>query len=301
MIHASLLVLIENPEGNADICCDEKFSWQDDNGFHFVILYQFLSDFKSICVAQCTIGQQESCNTRKWLQVRKHVKNPSIVGVALRRCIVVCPTRVILQVIIIPTFQVERRIGHDIVEIQSLMQVVGESGIAFRTQIMTDATQSEVHLCQTIGGSLLLLSIDIDTTDVTLLGSYQISTLNEHTTRATTRIIKSAVERLYDGSNQLHYIVRRIKLALLFRGINGKLFQEVLIHTAYQVFLFTKSFVAYLVDLVHNLLHVIGSKIALGECTFHKTTFQRRIRFSYAAQSSIQSYIQLWSSRIDDG
>ena len=57
------------------------------------------------------------------------------------------------------------------------MQVVCESGITLRTQIMTDTAQSEVHLCQTVGGCFLLLSIYIDTTDVALFGFYQVGTL----------------------------------------------------------------------------------------------------------------------------
>ena len=228
------------------------------------------------------------------------MKNPRIIGITLRRSGVVCPARVVFQIIIIPAFQVERRICHDIVKIQTFVQVVGESGIAFRTQIMADATQSEVHLCQTIGGSLLLLSIYIDTTDVTLFGFHQVGALNEHTARTTAWVVQCAIKRLNNSSDKLNNIMRCIELTFLFRGINGKLFQEILIYATYQVFLFTKRLVADFVDLIHNLLHVIGSKIALGERTFHETALQRGVRFADTAQSSVKCHIQLRCSRVDD-
>ena len=181
------------------------------------------------------------------------------------------------------------------------MQVVCESGITLRTQIMTDTAQSEVHLCQTVGGCFLLLSIYIDTTDVALFGFYQVGTLNEHTAGATTRVVQCAIERFDNSCYQLHHIVWGIELAFFFGRIDSKLLQEVFIYAAYQVLLLTKSLMANLVDLVHNLLHVVCSKIALGERTFHETTLQCGVRFADTAQSRIKCHIQLRCSRVDDG
>ena len=180
------------------------------------------------------------------------------------------------------------------------MQVVGESGIAFRTQIMTDTAQSEVHLCQSIGGGFLFQPIYIDTTDFALFGFYQVGALNEHTARTTAWVVQCAVERFDNSCYQLHHIVWGIELAFFFGRIDSKLLQEVFIYAAYQVLLLTKSLVANLVDLVHNLLHVVCSKIALGECTFHETTLQRGVRFADTAQRGIKCHIQLRCSRIDD-
>ena len=55
------------------------------------------------------------------------------------------------------------------------------------------------------------------------------------------------------------------------------------------------------VDLVHNLFHIVGTKIALGKRTFHKTALQRGVGFSDATQGSVKCYIQLRCCRINDG
>ena len=181
------------------------------------------------------------------------------------------------------------------------MQVVCESGITLRPQMVADATQSEVHLCQTVGGGFLLLSIYIDTTDVALFGFYQVGTLNEHSSRATAWVVQCTVERFNNSCYQLHHIVWGIELAFFFGRIDSKLLQEVFIYAAYQVLLLTKRLMADLVHLIHNLFHVVGSKIALGERTFHETTLQCGVRFADTAQSRIKCHIQLRCSRVDDG
>lgn len=135
---------------------------------------------------------------------------------------------------------------------------------------MTYAAKCQIHLCQSICGRFLLLTVYVNTTDIALLCFYQIRALNKHTTRAAAGIIQCPVKWLNNGSYQLYDIVRSIKLAFLLSGIYGKLFQKVLLYASDQILLFTKSLVTDLVDLVYNLLHVVGSQIALGESTFNK-------------------------------
>ena len=69
------------------------------------------------------------------------MENPSIISIAFRRCSIVVPTGVMLQILIIPALEIEWRIGHNVVEIKPLVQVVGERGVAFTSQVMADATK----------------------------------------------------------------------------------------------------------------------------------------------------------------
>ena len=80
-------------------------------------LDQFLSDFKRVGIAQGTVGEQEACHTRERFQVRQHMQNPCVVGVALRRSLVVGPTRIRAQIVVVPALEVKGRIGHDVVEV----------------------------------------------------------------------------------------------------------------------------------------------------------------------------------------
>ena len=147
---------------------------------------------------------------------------------------------------------------------------------------MTDASQSKVHLCQSIGRSFLLLSIHIDTANIALFSFHQVCALNKHTSRTTARVVKCTIKWFNNCCNKLDNIVRGIELSFLLSCINSKLFQKVFIYTTYQVFLFPKRFVANFIYFIHNLLHVVSTKIALSECTFYKTTFQSWISLSDA-------------------
>ena len=147
---------------------------------------------------------------------------------------------------------------------------------------MTDASQSKVHLCQSIGRSFLLLTIHIDAANIALFGFHQVCALYKHTSRTTARVVKCTIKWLNNSSNELKNIVRGIELSFFLCCINSKLFQKVFIYATYQVFLFTKSLVTNLIYFIHNLLHVISTKIALCESTFYETTFQCGISFSNA-------------------
>ena len=114
--------------------------------------------------------------------MRKNMQNPSIVGVTLGRSSIIRPTRVIFQIAVIPSFKVKRRIRHDVIKIQSFVQVVGKSRVTFFAKVMADTTQSKIHFCQAVGSRFFLLSVNIDTTDIPVFFSYKVGTLNKHTT-----------------------------------------------------------------------------------------------------------------------
>ena len=111
MVFAALLVLIQYPKGNADIGGNKEFTGKDNNGFYLIILNQLFADLQSIAVTERTVGKKEACYALGCFQVREHMKDPSIVGVALRGRSVVCPTSIVLQIIVKPTLQVERRLS----------------------------------------------------------------------------------------------------------------------------------------------------------------------------------------------
>ena len=75
---------------------------------------------------------------------------------------IVRPTTVIFQIVIIPAFQIKRWICHNIVKIESLMLVIGKRRIVGCAEIVADAAQREIHLSQTICSGVFLLTINID-------------------------------------------------------------------------------------------------------------------------------------------
>lgn len=101
--------------------------------------------------------------------MRENVKNPRIVGIALWRQSIVGPTWVGAQIVVPPSFKIERWVGHDIVEVETTVKIVGEGGVALRSKIIAYAPQCQVHLGQPVGGCFLLLSIHVDAADVALL------------------------------------------------------------------------------------------------------------------------------------
>ena len=92
------------------------------------------------------------------------MQNPCIVRITLRRHAIVCPARIIFKVGIVSAFQIERRICHNIVEIEFLMLVIGKRGIVGCAEIVADTTQRKIHLSQTICGRFFLLTININST-----------------------------------------------------------------------------------------------------------------------------------------
>ena len=72
------------------------------------------------------------------------MENPSIVGVALRGRSVVCPTSIVLQIIVKPTLQVEGRIGHDVVEVGRFDLVAMITSILESNKILFE--QKQIHI-----------------------------------------------------------------------------------------------------------------------------------------------------------
>ena len=301
VIFAAFFVLVQNPKCNADVCGNEQLARQNDDGFNLVVLDKLLADFHSVTIAKSAVCKKKTCYALGCFQMREHVENPRIVRIAFGRRCVVLPARIVFQILIIPAFQIEWRICHDVIEIYALVKVMGECGIRLFSKIVADAAQGEVHFRKTVGCRLFLLTVNIDTADIAFLFLDQVCTLNEHAARTAAWIVECAVIRLNHGGNQLHRVMRRVELAFFLGGIDGKFLEEVFVHSSNQVFFLSKRLMAYLIDLVHNLLDVVGSEIAGCESTLDKASFQLFAVRCNAVQSRIKSNVESGRRRIDDG
>ena len=125
--YATLLVLIQNPKGYARICGIEHLTRQDEDSLHLIVTYQLLAYGQCVFILQRTIAQQEAGNAVRRIEVIEHVQNPGIVGIAHRGQAITAPADVLCQLLLsAPCFEVERRIGHDVVGTEVGMLVVGE-------------------------------------------------------------------------------------------------------------------------------------------------------------------------------
>ena len=181
------------------------------------------------------------------------------------------------------------------------MQVMGKGRVCFTAKMMADAAQGKVHLCKAIGGGLFFLTVYIDAADIALFRLDKVSTLNKHTTGAAAGVVQGAVKGLDHGSDQLNGIVRCIELPLLLCGIDGKLLEEIFVHTTNQVFLFAKRLMTDFVDLINHLLDVIRCKVSGGKCPLHEAATKLLAAGGNAVQCRIKRNIELRRRRVDDG
>ena len=119
--------------------------------------------------------------------------------------------------------------------------------------MIADATCGEVHLCQTVGIRVALLAIDTDIALIAAMRLDETHTLNEHAATAAAGVVDGAVVWLDKVGYQLHDALGRIKLSVLLGGIDGKLLEEILIHTTYEVDVLEVAWV-YFVDVIHDTL-----------------------------------------------
>lgn len=110
--------------------------------------------------------------------------DPRIVGIA-RRWNAVFPTNIIFEFILSPIREVERRICHDKVRFQGLMQVVEESISVIRSEVSINTTDSHIHFSHFPSISIGLLSVNRNIVSVTAMCLNEFCTLYEHTARTT--------------------------------------------------------------------------------------------------------------------
>ena len=130
--------------------------------------------------------------------------DPRIVGIA-RRWNAVFPTNIIFEFILSPIREVERRICHDKVRFQGLMQVVEESISVIRSEVSINTTDSHIHFSHFPSISIGLLSVNRNIASVTAMCLNEFCTLYEHTARTTAWIVNTTVfKRIENGDYRLN-------------------------------------------------------------------------------------------------
>lgn len=69
VVFATLLVLIQDPKGNADIGGNKEFTRENDDSFYLVILNQFLANFQSVTISESAVGKEKTCYAFGCLQM----------------------------------------------------------------------------------------------------------------------------------------------------------------------------------------------------------------------------------------
>ena len=302
MVVAALLVHVEDPHRDADVGGDEKLPRQYDDRFDPVLFDEPLPDYGSgpVAVTQRAVGEQKSRHSAARPQVGKHVQYPCVVGVALRRDGEIRPPRIILQMDVVPVLEVEWRIRHDVVEVQSLVDVVLEGVLRFAPQVVAESAQRQIHLRQPPGGGFFFLTVDVHPADISLPRLDKFGTLDEHAARTAAGVVKRPVKRFDHGGDELDNVMRRIILALFLGRVDGELFQEVFVDVADQITMLAEPLVGDLVDLVHHFFDVVGRQIAGGECSLDETALQLRNIGGDLFQRRVQRHIQIRSRSIDE-
>ena len=158
------------------------------------------------------------------------------------------------------------------------MLIVMECVGSHLTEVTSNATNGQIHLCQFVGGVGIFLSIDRDVTLVTVMCLDELHALYEHTSRTTTRVVNLTTIRLYHLCYQVDDGLRRIVLTFTLTFGNGKLTEEVFIDTADEIVLWVFQPV--------NLVDFIKQSSELG-------TVERKPRIVIAWQGTIQRRIAL--------
>ena len=127
------------------------------------------------------------------------MQNPCIIGIACWWHSISLPSYIIFKFTIISIpFEIERRISHNVIHLDILMLVIGESRYSSITQMVADTSNSQVHLCQTISGRLRFLTINIYCLSISPMCFNKFCCLNKHTSRATARVINCTIKWLYE-------------------------------------------------------------------------------------------------------
>ena len=162
-----------------------------------------------------------------------------------------------------------------------------------------NATHRQIHFGKAESGVIFLLTKHIYSCNVTLFCLYIFCTLDKHTAGTTAGIVECAVERFNEGSNKFHYIVRSVKLAVLFGGVYGKGLQKVFIDTADQILFLTKYLVGNLVYLINNLFKFVGLNLYSSEQSEFYATLKRVSTVFDGLQSIIKRSDKVRSRHID--
>ena len=191
-----LLVFIEKPNRHGNLCSIEQLRRHSDNTIHQISLYQFTPNLAltATLARQRAVGQHNARTSRRG-KVVDDMLNPRKVGIAIGRC-TVFPTHIIRQLIRPPIAQIERRIGHHEIGLQSRMAIIEKGIRIISPEIGLDTANRQVHLrhfpCRRIG----ILTINRYIIDISRVTLDELCRLYKHTTRTAARIVNTTFIRL---------------------------------------------------------------------------------------------------------
>ena len=161
--------------------------------------------------------------------------NPGEIGIACRRNTIL-PTGVAAQLVAAPVAVVERRIGHYKIGFHIAVRIVQKRalGVPFHLRCV-DAAYGKVHLAQSPGGLVALLSINRYVLNPPLMLLHKLLALYKHSARAAARVKHTAFVRFQHIHQQLNNTARRVELATLLAFGQCKLAKKILENVAQKV------------------------------------------------------------------
>ena len=152
---------------------------------------------------QCAVCKHQT-NLAIRCKVVDHVLNPCVVGITGRRCSVL-PANIVLQFILSPVGQIERRVCHNEIRTKIGMKVIKECVSLIRAEVCINATNRHIHLCHLPSIRIGFLTINRNTLTIAAVCLNELHALHKHTAGAAARVVHTAVvERLQDCNDCLN-------------------------------------------------------------------------------------------------
>ena len=155
------------------------------------------------------------------------------------------------------------------------MKVIEESVRLIRTEVCINATDRHIHFCHFPSVGIGLLTVNRNASTVSAMSLKEFHALYEHTPRATTRVIYTAViERFQNCNDSLNDTGRRIELAAFNTFISSELCNTVFVSSAQKIFAFFRIRHIHVCEQVNNITQ--NSLIQIRTCVIlRKYIFQR--------------------------
>lgn len=178
-VDAPDLGLGAEPQAHRDASGIEQLLRKGDYAIHDHPVDEVLPDLIVAVGLRCegAVGEDEACHPVV-VEMIEEVLHPCEVGVPSRHS--VHPTGIVLELVRTPFVLVERRIGHDEVRTEVLVEVPPERVVVMRAEIRGDPADGKVHLGELEGGESILLTVDGDVGLVAVMSLDELHRLDEH-------------------------------------------------------------------------------------------------------------------------
>ena len=163
-----------------------------------------------------------------------------------------------------PAFKVERRIGHNVVDLLIFMKVIRKCGGVLLSEVMCNAANGEIHFAQPPGIRITFLSNNRNLLPVSLVTIDKFHGLYKHSTTSTAGIVNCPRIRLNHLCDEFYDACRRVEFAVLLCAGGRIDLQEIFVNASDQVF-FLKTLLVNLVDVVNQILQLCSRCTERGE------------------------------------